>query len=211
MISYCVPTGVTKVYPNVNVKVDKPVNSSSDAVTSILTVWNKSLLFNCKGFTVFDCKGNLVFRVDNYMQGNKGQILLMDGAGNPLLTIRRKIRYLSSWLVYEGEYSTVVNNRPLYLVKKHVQVNILNNSKSSSLAQVISYKNNKVQYEIEGCYTQRRCAVYDVVERRKLVAEIKRKEGVGMDVFRLIVQADQMEEKMAMTLVILLQQMFSSS
>lgn len=62
------------------------------APPATLTVWKKSLLFNCKGFTVFDAKGNLVFRVDKYDKSNKGEIVLMDGAGNPLLTIRRKVK-----------------------------------------------------------------------------------------------------------------------
>lgn len=58
----------------------------------LLTVWKKSLLPNCMGFTVFDTnRGNLVFRVDNYVAGNKDHILLMDAAGTPLLTIRRKV------------------------------------------------------------------------------------------------------------------------
>lgn len=57
----------------------------------VLTVWRKSLLFNCSGFTVFDCKGNLVFRVDNYAAGNRDEVVLMDAAGKPLLTIRRKV------------------------------------------------------------------------------------------------------------------------
>lgn len=58
---------------------------------AVLTVWKKSLLFNCTGFTVFDGKGNLVFRVDNYVAGNKSEIVLMDASGKPLLTIRRKV------------------------------------------------------------------------------------------------------------------------
>ena len=68
----------------------------------------------------------------------------------------------------------------------------------------------KAMYEIEGSYSQRCCAVYD--ERRRCVAEIKRKEAVagvalGVDVFRLIVQPE-MDTPVAMALVILLDQMF---
>lgn len=59
--------------------------------TVMLTVWRKSLLFNGNGFTVFDSKGNLAFRVDNYSSGSKGEIVLMDAAGKPLLSLRRKV------------------------------------------------------------------------------------------------------------------------
>lgn len=58
----------------------------------VLTVWKKSLLFNCDGFTVFDAHGDLVYRVDNYVSASKGQIFLMDAFGTTLLTIRRKVR-----------------------------------------------------------------------------------------------------------------------
>lgn len=83
---------MTKVYPNANAAAaTATVATKSAGNAAVLTVWKKSLLFNCNGFTVYDGMGNLVFRVDNYMQGNKGEILLMDAAGKPLLTIRRKV------------------------------------------------------------------------------------------------------------------------
>lgn len=83
---------MTKVHPNVAVQATVNEAVKSDGILT-LTVWKKSLLFNCNGFTVFDANGNLAFRVDNYMtgSGNKGEILLMDAPGNPLLTIRRKV------------------------------------------------------------------------------------------------------------------------
>lgn len=57
----------------------------------VLTVWRKSLLFNCSGFTVFDAKGNLVFRVDNYGSDCKSEVVLMDATGKPLFSIRKKV------------------------------------------------------------------------------------------------------------------------
>lgn len=93
---------MTKVHPNFAATVTDTVaikettiksyaNLNADDVT--LTVWKKSLLFNCNGFTVYDAKGNLVFRVDNYMAGSgtNGEIVLMDAGGKSLLTIRRKV------------------------------------------------------------------------------------------------------------------------
>lgn len=88
---------MAKVHPNAaltpTISSSKSLSSSTTTSGSdtVLTVWKKSLLFNCSGYTVFDAKGNLVFRVDNYMRGNKGEIVLMDAAGKPLLTIRRKV------------------------------------------------------------------------------------------------------------------------
>lgn len=93
---------MTKVYPKVvssspHVSSDEQsfFNESSTAGRSfdpvVLTVWKKSLLFNSDGFTVFDANGDLVFRVDNYAAGNKGEVVLMDAAGHSLLTLRRKV------------------------------------------------------------------------------------------------------------------------
>ncbi|KAL4312924.1 hypothetical protein GQ457_01G038480 [Hibiscus cannabinus] len=188
-----------KVHPNAD-----GLSSSKEAV---LTVWKRSLLFNCNGFTVFDAKGDLVFRVDNYMQGHKGSILLMDANGEPLFTIRRKKISLGlgeNWLVYEGEETMAT---PRFSVKK--SLNIFNNK---CLAYVIgSDPSNQIVYEIEGSYSRRRCAVLG--DNRKLAAEIRRKEGgggvvLGTDVFRLIVQPNSIRRDFAMALVILLDQMF---
>lgn len=63
-----------------------------------LTVWRKSLLMSCNGFTVIDSNGNLVYRVDNY-GGRPEEVTLMDGSGTPLLTVRRrKVNNINSLL-----------------------------------------------------------------------------------------------------------------
>lgn len=58
------------------------------ACPSSLTVWRKSLVISCNGFTVIDSGGNLVYRVDNY-SGRPEEITLMDGSGIPIHTMRR--------------------------------------------------------------------------------------------------------------------------
>ncbi|KAF5747704.1 protein LURP-one-related 8 [Tripterygium wilfordii] len=208
---------MTKVYPNAP-PTPTPTPTASPACDceedplQVLTVWNKSLLFNCKGYTVFDSNGNLVFRVDNYMSGSgfKAEILLMDAAGEPLLTIRRKRLSLGdNWMVYDGEKAV----NPRFSAKKHV--NILNSKCLAYVTSVGSSSSSRVVYQIEGSYAQRSCVVYD--ERRRKVAEIKQKEaavkgaGFGVDVFRLIVNQPGIEAAEAMALVILLDQMFGSS
>ncbi|XP_077222655.1 protein LURP-one-related 8-like [Tasmannia lanceolata] len=197
---------MTKVYPNTTSELLKPV---TDRHVEVLTAWRKSLLFNCHGFTVFDAKGSLLFRVDNYVAGNTGEIVLMDAAGKPLLAIRRKkLSLWDHWMVFDGE--TTLN--PRFSVKRHV--NFLN---SNTLAHVTpcnigSNSNKQVIYNIMGSYLQRYCIIYD--NERHQVAEIKRKEAVGgavfgSDIFQLVVQPD-LDTDVAMSLVIVLDQMFSS-
>ncbi|KAE9455820.1 hypothetical protein C3L33_12279, partial [Rhododendron williamsianum] len=191
---------MTKVYPNANTtgiaaaaSFEKLINPcpSSDGNPVVLTVWKKSLLFNCNGFTVFDAKGNLVFRrlslSDNW--------LIYDGETtmNPILSVRKQVNRLNSKSV------------------AHVTSGCASSSGKGS-SPVSSPKSPL--YDIQGSYPQRCCAVYDGDRRR--VAEIKRKEpGVGgvafgVDVFRLVVQPE-MDAAVAMALVILLDQMFGSS
>lgn len=109
----CLTPGMTKVHPNIEATVaavEQPsVKCSAKLETAdaaVLTVWKKSLLFNCKGFTVFDAKGNLVFRVDTYMagSGSNGEIILMDSGGKPIFTIRRKV------IIYDLDESTFCVN-----------------------------------------------------------------------------------------------------
>lgn len=64
-----------------------PIVTEGNLCTT-LTVWKKSLLMNCKGFTVIDSDGNLVYRVDNYSL-HPHEVILMDASGNSLLTMRR--------------------------------------------------------------------------------------------------------------------------
>ncbi|MQL86350.1 hypothetical protein Taro_018867 [Colocasia esculenta] len=202
---------MAKVHPN-RVDSDLPATSAPAAAygtggegAAVLTVWRKSLLLNFDGFTVFDAKGDLVFRVDNYASGSRWEVVLMGAAGEPLLTIRRKKLSLGEhWLVYEGEGG----DRPRFSVKKHANV-----LQGKALAQVTRCgldAEGGGTYEVEGSYARRCCAVYD--EQRRVVAEIKRKEATGGvrfggDVFRLVVQPG-FDAAVAMAIVVLLEQMF---
>ena len=57
-----------------------------------LTVMKTSLFFPGDGFTVYNCKGELIFRVDSYGPDarDKGELVLMDASCHCLPT-RRKV------------------------------------------------------------------------------------------------------------------------
>ncbi|KAH7841163.1 hypothetical protein Vadar_026456 [Vaccinium darrowii] len=177
-----------------------------------LTVWRKSLVLKCNGFTVIDSNGNLIFRVDNY-PGRPEEVVLMDGSGKPLLTIcrRNKFRVLvDNWLVYEGEMNDSSSKKPICCARKHLT--ILQPS-ANVLAHVYYRPSDKrYAYVIEGSYVNRSCWVLD--ESRRVVAEIKKKESVngdvsfGAEVFLLIVRPG-FSHNFAMVIVLLLDQMFS--
>ncbi|CAM8948291.1 unnamed protein product [Rhodiola kirilowii] len=203
---------------------DHQADDDGEAWTSV-TVWRKSLVFSCRGFTVIDSNGELVYRVDNYIGAQPEELVLMDGSGHPILTlVRQKRKVLQSWLVYKGESGRANSfTEPMYSVKK--QINIMGASSSSSssstrvLANVYSGEPNKkkLAYTIRGSYPHRSCKILEGATGNKVVAEIKRKETImksgeglsfGMEVFVLALQPG-FDRGVAMGLVLLLDQMFS--
>ncbi|KAJ3680980.1 hypothetical protein LUZ60_015469 [Juncus effusus] len=206
---------MTKVHPNsASLQLHLPQLSTQESrreEPEVLTVWRKSLLFNTNGFTVFDAKGNLVFRVDNYGSGCKNEVVLMDATGRAVLTVRRKkqLNLGDHWVIYKGEDSC----HPIISVKRHTTLRHV-----KSLAHVTPFSastssndSNPSFYVIEGSYLQRSCVLNNREGRQ--VGEICRKDTGGVsfgdDVFRLVV-GPQLSTSIAMGIVIALDQMASS-
>lgn len=51
----------------------------------------KSLLMQANGCTVYNQKGEIVYRIDNYDHKNSNEVYLMDLQGKVLFTILRKV------------------------------------------------------------------------------------------------------------------------
>ncbi|GAB2212012.1 hypothetical protein Droror1_Dr00025355 [Drosera rotundifolia] len=181
----------------------------NDVPSTSLTVWKKSLVYGCDGFTVFGTEGGLVFRVDNY-KGHSGEVVLMDHKGIPINTVGRthKLSLRDRWFIYEGAAS----EKPMFSVKKPGQR--LNSNSSNVLAHVTfieSSQDRRPAYTIEGTYAKRSCKVLD--QSSNVVAEIKNKDtgnesaSFGTEVFQLIVRPG-FDSTLAMTMVLLLDQMF---
>ncbi|XP_062207244.1 protein LURP-one-related 8-like [Phragmites australis] len=189
-----------KVYPNVlpsPAEAPAAAGPAREDEATTLTVWRKSLLFNCKGFTVFDAKGNLAYRVDSYDAEPAGaEVVLMDPAGRPAFTVRRKRLSLGKqWLIYAGEEA----RRPVHAVKRG------GGGKSMARVAPCAGGGAVASYEVEGSYARRRCVVYN--GERRAVAEVQPKEAVGSDVFRLVVQSG-VDVSLVMAVVVALDQVF---
>ncbi|XP_010436109.1 PREDICTED: protein LURP-one-related 17 [Camelina sativa] len=189
-----------------------------EGACTTLTVWRKSLLVSCEGFTVIDSNGDLIYRVDNYARTRPGELILMDKDGNSLLLMQRtkKIALVNSWGIYEAKDTngeTKIPKCPIWYMRKNLKMNILSN-KSDILAYVFSGSfDKKNSYIVKGSYKCKSCKIVHV-PLNKTVVEIKRKEvrtkGVrfGSDVFDLVVDPG-FNTGLAMALVLLLDQMFS--
>nr|CAB3490762.1 unnamed protein product [Digitaria exilis] len=123
------------------------------------------------GFSVYDAGGALVFRVDNYSRRRKifaGELLLMDGQGSPLLTLRPQCSVLLK--DHEAEVSM------------------------SGCSTASDHTGHGSSFWIEGCFRRRSCKIRS--SDGKKVARIMRKKAeaasssltLGDDVFSLVVE-----------------------
>ncbi|KAI4329343.1 hypothetical protein L6164_021617 [Bauhinia variegata] len=170
-----------------------------------LTVLKTSLFFAGDGFTVYDCKGQLVFRVDSYGPDtrDKDEVVLMDPNGRCLLTVRRKRPSLHQrWEGFKGE--RVDGDKPIFSVKRS---SIIGRSRASVAVEM--YDKPGEEYLIEGSFSQRCCTVFNAT--KESVAEIRRKVDpttsvmLGKEVFSLCVKAG-FDGAFAMGLVLVLDQ-----
>ncbi|MED6115397.1 hypothetical protein PIB30_090091 [Stylosanthes scabra] len=196
-----------------------PKTKGTTLCTTCLTVWKKSLVINCKGFTVIDSYGNLAYRVDYYTL-HPHHLTLMDASGNSLLTMHRrrtKLGLVDSWYVYEGENEGREKESAVFCVRKHVNMNMLKGNGNPRVEACVyrllgSESEKHAAFTVEGSYAHRTCKVLD--ESKSVVAQIKRKEAkckhisFGIDIFHLIVHPG-FDPTFAMALLLLLDQMFS--
>ncbi|XP_015938087.1 protein LURP-one-related 12 [Arachis duranensis] len=170
-----------------------------------LTVLKTSRFFAGDGFTVYDCKGQLVFRVDSYGPDarDKDELVLMDPQGRCLLTVKRKRPSLHQrWEGFKGE--RIDGDKALLSMKR---TSLIGRSRASVIVEV--YDKPGVEYHIEGCFSQRCCKIYNAA--KKLMAEIRRKVDsttsvmLGKEVFSLYVKPG-FDGALAMGLVLVLDQ-----
>ncbi|ESQ27040.1 hypothetical protein EUTSA_v10019134mg [Eutrema salsugineum] len=173
-----------------------------------LTVRKTSLFFAGDGFTVYDCKGTLVFRVDSYGGPNTrdtDEVVLMDAHGRCLLTLRRKRPSLRRrWEGYLGERSE--GQKAIFGVRRSSIIG------RNGVTVEVYGEYQCSEYLIEGNFGQRSCTVVEAETRRK-VAEIRRKVDastnvmLGKDVFSLNVKPG-FDGAFAMGLVLVLDQIY---
>ncbi|KAG6432481.1 hypothetical protein SASPL_104058 [Salvia splendens] len=138
-----------------------------------LTVLKTSLFFAGDDFTAYDCKGALFFRVESYGPdgGDTGEVVLMDGSGRCILTVRRKRPSLHQrWEGFVGKGSE--GKKALFSLRRSSII-----GRSSMTVQV--YTNPSEEYQIEVSFACRNCNI--LASDKEIVAEIRRKvDGVEL-------------------------------
>ncbi|PWA68700.1 tubby C-terminal-like domain-containing protein [Artemisia annua] len=181
-----------------------PVTVCSSPKYVTLTVWKRSSMSfqGTDGFTVYDHKGRLSFRVDNYSRNslvrnslscssladNAGDALvLMDGYGKPLLTLKPQIFSIQNqWngCVYE-EYNngSSKSDKRIFSIRKPSSSMLVfgrtRNQQAQCEAEVfLNHPDRKLSrepdYRIEGSFWNRNCKIWNIASG-EVAAKIMRK------------------------------------
>ncbi|XP_062183510.1 protein LURP-one-related 8-like [Phragmites australis] len=180
------------------------------------TVWKRSSIGfqGTDGFSVYDGGGRLVFRVDNYSRRRKlcaGELLLMDGQGTPLLSLRPQLFSLHDrWNCYtameEGldkKKQSPMSQQQRFTMSKcsalqssdEAEVYMTTSAGAAASGHGCQHLQAAPSFRIEGSFSRRSCKI-----RRsdgKEAARISRKNAgvasrpvtkLGDDVFSLVVR-----------------------
>ncbi|XP_022842500.1 protein LURP-one-related 12-like [Olea europaea var. sylvestris] len=168
------------------------------------TVSKTSLFYAGDGYTAYDCRGELIFRVDSYGPDARetGELVLMDASGKCLLTVRRKRPSLHHrWEGFIGE--RIDGQKPIFSVRRSSIIGRFS-------VTVELYTNTGEEYQIEGSFANRHCTIFNA--EKEIVAEIRRKVDastnvvLGKDVF-LISLKPGFDGAFGMGLVLVLDQL----
>ncbi|PIA59725.1 hypothetical protein AQUCO_00400551v1 [Aquilegia coerulea] len=196
---------MSRIYPARNTSSDSDsINEIDldDISPRVLTVWKRSSMSfqGTHGFTVFNGEGKLVFRVDNYSKKSRclmGGIVLMDGAGKAILTLKPQILSMQyQWKGYKGDATSKRSwrsNTPLFSMRRKSMLQRNNNEAEVFMGGSKNHEGSSLaDYRIEGSFRRRSCSI--IGPRGEVVAVISRKKVVNTtvllndDVFSLVVQ-----------------------
>ncbi|CAA2987200.1 Hypothetical predicted protein [Olea europaea subsp. europaea] len=193
-----------------------PGDSHPPSTPSLFTLWKRSTMNfqGTDGFTVFDHRGKLAFRVENYARNRcfaaAGGLLLMDGSGKPLLTVKPKaLSMKNQWNGYRGELDCSKNATPsrLFTMRRPSSSLIHTSACEAEIHIDESKQTAPPDFKIEGSFGRRNCKITRGTTG-EVVAKISRKTVnatlvLSNDVFTLTVQPC-MEPELVMAFVIIL-------
>ncbi|KAF2304119.1 hypothetical protein GH714_027390 [Hevea brasiliensis] len=148
------------------------------------------------GFVVTDCSQKVVFRVDGCgVVGKKGELILRDCDGEPLLLIRRKgglVQALSihrKWKAYTSDYEG--SQKLVFSLKEPNSCLARNNTIRVSAEPRISKRAFDWDFEIKGYFPDRDCSIVDY--SGNIVAEIGTRKEVtevmtSKDLYHVVVK-----------------------
>ncbi|XP_059668107.1 protein LURP-one-related 15-like [Cornus florida] len=152
-----------------------------------LTIVRKLLTLSEGNFAVTDVNGNLMFKVKGKLLSLRDRRILLDTAGNPLVSLQQKI--LSAhrrWQVYRGDSSD--SKDLLFSVKKSSLIQL---KTQLDVFLATNTKEDVCDFKIKGSWLDRSCVIY-AGESSTIVAQMHKKHSVqsvvlGKDTFAVTV------------------------
>ena len=138
-----------------------------------LAVVKKVMTLSDGNFVVTDVNGNVVFKVKGSLMTLRDRRILVDAAGNPLVTLRRKIMTAHDrWQAFRGESTEAkdliftLKRSSLIQFKTKLDVFLANNTKE-----------DVCDFKVKGSWLERSCVVY-AGESNNIVAQMHKKHTV---------------------------------
>ncbi|XP_012569043.1 protein LURP-one-related 10-like [Cicer arietinum] len=138
-----------------------------------LAVVKKVMTISDGNFAVTDVNGNIVFKVKGSLLTLRDRRVLVDAAGYPIVTLRRKIVTMHDrWEAYRGEST---NAKDLIFTLKRSSLIQFKTKLDVFLAS--NTKENVCDFKVKGSWFERSCIVY-AGESNNVVAQMHKKHTV---------------------------------
>ncbi|XP_072968457.1 protein LURP-one-related 15-like [Typha angustifolia] len=121
-----------------------------------LTVAKQNVSITDSDFAVTNVDGVVIFKVKRELLTLRGRCVLLDGVGNPVVTMKKKIRSIHHrWRVFRGD---VKEEKDLLFSMKRASIIYLNAEYDVFLGANTSEES--CDFKIKGNYLNRQCTVY---------------------------------------------------
>ncbi|CAL9159976.1 unnamed protein product [Musa hybrid cultivar] len=158
------------------------------------------------GFSIYDGIGRLSFRLDNYSRKRKcfaGELLLMDGNGKAVVTLRPQV--CDRWSGFRGEDGRETDFRSTHVFDTRRR-SVLQSCDEAEVLMDSTPDHKLPDFRTEGCFRRRNCKIMDRNDDEVTrISRNKENKSVapGDDVFSLIIQPNMETELMAAFLVLM--------
>ncbi|XP_022010286.1 protein LURP-one-related 15 [Helianthus annuus] len=152
-----------------------------------LTIVKKLLTLSDGNFAITDVNGNVMFKVKGKHISLRDRRVLLDAAGNPILSFQKKlISVHNRWVVFRGDSS---DSKDLIFTAKQSSLIQL----KTSLDVFLGYndKENVCDFKVKGSWFDRSCTIY-AGDGATIIAQMHKKHTVqsialGKDTFSVTV------------------------
>ncbi|CAH1446026.1 unnamed protein product [Lactuca virosa] len=152
-----------------------------------LTIVRKLLSLSDGNFAVTDANGNVMFKVKGKHLSLRDRRVLLDAAGNPILSFQKKLLGVHNrWVVFRGDSSDAKD-----IIFTAKQSSLIQFKTSLDVFLGFKEKENVCDYKVKGSWFDRSCTIY-AGETTTIVAQMHKKHTVqsialGKDTFYVTV------------------------